>query len=251
MHNLLTLLVATSATLVHAGITQDEFTGIGHIYVLESDDWQTATLNSTVGCLNDHGKFVANANKEHCGVFSRLDTFPYTLSTTVGNCTFNDVSQETNSDSHYGKMDYAWNCNPTYKATIYDEFYTIVSTNAARYDIAVLTLPRTASLMPSSASVTLHAIMTASTYPKTTRSCRFGSIIGVLSRWASHLGMSFLRVLYETCTNFHPPRHIQLQLMWSKIRDLPGRGERSSIPGPRMQLAPDMQVPLQGQISRS
>jgi hypothetical protein len=121
-----TFLVLASALLAHAGIQQIDFTGVGHIYVLQSDDWRNATPKQKVGCLNDHGKFVSG-NDIACGTFSRLNDYPYTLSSKHGNCTFEDDSQPRNSDSIYGGMDFAWNCQREHKAEIYDELYTIVS----------------------------------------------------------------------------------------------------------------------------
>lgn len=121
------LLLLTSACLAHAGIAQQDFTGIGNIYVLQSDNWQTATPKQKVGCLDDHGKFVSNNTGAHtCGVYSRSADFPYTLSTKQGNCTFEDATQERNTDSMYGQSDYAWNCAAGYTSGIYDELYTVV-----------------------------------------------------------------------------------------------------------------------------
>jgi hypothetical protein len=121
-----TLLVLTSALLAHAGIQASDFTGIGHIHVLKSDDWSTATPDAKVGCLNDHGQFVSS-NSAECGTFSKLGVYPYTLSTKHGNCTFRDETQERNTDSHYGANDYAWHCEDDLKTDIYDQLYTVVS----------------------------------------------------------------------------------------------------------------------------
>lgn len=120
-----TLLLLSSALVAHAGIQQKDFTGIGHIFVLKSEDWRTATPKSTVGCLNDAGRLVANKTAAECGVFQRAAEYPYTLSSRKGNCTFSDTTQERNTDSHYGQSDYAWSCTD-FKTDIYDELYTIV-----------------------------------------------------------------------------------------------------------------------------
>jgi hypothetical protein len=122
-----TLLVLASALLAHAGIQQSDFTGIGHIYVLKSDNWPTATPADKVGCLDDHGKLFMSSDSAECGTFSRLANYPYTLSTKQGNCTFQDQTQERNTDSHYGGNDYAWNCQDNLNSDIYDQLYTIVS----------------------------------------------------------------------------------------------------------------------------
>lgn len=120
--------VVALALTVHASITQKDFTGLGNIYVLQSEDWRTASpTKDRIGCLSENGKLVPAKNKAACGVFTRMDTYPYTLSTKKGNCTFNDESQERNTDSKYGASDYAWNCNSTYESVIYDQLYTIVS----------------------------------------------------------------------------------------------------------------------------
>jgi hypothetical protein len=126
-----TLTLLFLAPLAHAAIQQKDFTGLGKILVLQSEDWRTATPKSTIGCLNNHGKLVGANSSSDCGVFSRRDDYPYTLSSKHGNCTFEDATQERNTDSHYGGNDFAWNCAPQ-KAEIYDELYTIVcpSTNS-------------------------------------------------------------------------------------------------------------------------
>lgn len=42
------------------------------------------------------------------------------------------------------------------------------------------------------------------------------------------------------------PGHIQLQLLWEKIADLPKREGKVQIPSPRIEIQDGMQVPLQG-----
>ena len=46
------------------------------------------------------------------------------------------------------------------------------------------------------------------------------------------------------------PGHVMLQLMWEKLGDLPKRGGASEIPGPRVQVGDDVQVPLLGKASK-
>jgi hypothetical protein len=121
------LLLLTSALLVHASVNQGDFIGRGHIAVLQSEDWRTATPKMKVGCLNNRGRLIALNSTQECGTFSRLNDYPWTLSTKHGNCTFDDPSMERNMDSQYGRSDFAWNCNKTHQAEIYDELYTIVS----------------------------------------------------------------------------------------------------------------------------
>jgi hypothetical protein len=118
------LLVSTLLVSTHAAVQQRDFTGVGHIHVLASDNWKTATPASKIGCLNDHGKLIAD---EACGTFSKLSDYPWTLSSKQGNCTFEDTTQQQNTDSQYGSADYAWSCKKKHDATIGDELYTIVS----------------------------------------------------------------------------------------------------------------------------
>ena len=157
---MLFLLAAAIATPAFAGIQQSDFSGIGHIYVLKSDNWQTATPKATVGCLDTNGKFISDKSPfNKCGVFSRLEDFPYTLSTSKGNCTFEDDKQEKNTDSYYGKTDSAWSCGERV-ADIYDQLYTIVrlphsETTYLPAQLCLLTeRNRTASHTSSSASTT-------------------------------------------------------------------------------------------------
>jgi hypothetical protein len=96
---------------------------------------------------------VVTKNAEKCGVFSRLEDYPWTLSSKKGNCTFEDTTQETNKDSKYGGMDYAWSCTE-HKSEIYDELYTIVSIFSYFISTMTLTQDRTASPTSGSASAT-------------------------------------------------------------------------------------------------
>lgn len=122
----LLVLLASIAVPTSAGIKQSDFSGIGNVLVLESDNWSTATPKSTIGCLDTNGRLISTKSPTHkCGVFERLEDFPYTLSTGKGNCTFEDDKQEKNTDSYYGKSDSAWSCGERI-ADIYDELYTVV-----------------------------------------------------------------------------------------------------------------------------
>ena len=105
------LLFASVAVPTSAGIKQSDFSGIGNIYVIKSDNWQTASPDSTVGCLDTDGRLISTTSPSYkCGEFERMEGFPYTLSTGQGNCTFEDDKQEKNTDSYYGKTDSAWSC---------------------------------------------------------------------------------------------------------------------------------------------
>jgi hypothetical protein len=47
------------------------------------------------------------------------------------------------------------------------------------------------------------------------------------------------------------PGHIQLQLMWKKLGDLPKREKASDILGPRVQIGENSQMPLWGRKSNA
>jgi hypothetical protein len=190
LSNLLTSAVLLSSVIIaaQAGITQKDFTGIGHIFVLKSDDWSKATPQQKVGCLDDDGRFI-NEDAKGCGVFARLDKYPYTLSSKSGNCTFDDSNTPANTDSHYGKQDHAWTCNATYMAVIYDELYTIVSLSDTSDRNVKLTNFRTASATPFSASATSHATTTRKLYPRKARHSPSGSTVGARSSSGSRLDM--------------------------------------------------------------
>ncbi|KAH7348215.1 hypothetical protein BKA66DRAFT_447413 [Pyrenochaeta sp. MPI-SDFR-AT-0127] len=212
MLKLLTSLTVLSFVLIaQAGIVQRDFTGLGHIYVLASSDWRTASPKSKVGCLNDHGKFVNDATKENCGIFARLDDYPYTLSSKEGNCTFEDATQERNVDSHYGKMDYAWNCKNGYKTEIYDSLYTIDGFPYVFLCFGDIACYYDAKSVPSTDET--------------------------LSLWQFHWGSEQRGIT---------PGHIQLQLMWEKVGELPKRKGTKEIPGPRVRIQDGVQVPLEG-----
>ncbi|KAJ6489974.1 hypothetical protein C8R45DRAFT_1096940 [Mycena sanguinolenta] len=94
--------------------------GTGYIHVLNSTDSATATAEESVGCINAAGRFVL----DDCAVFTHLDAVPYYLSTSAGNCTFDDTSMPTNTASPYGAFTYALTCQTPESAQATD-FYTI------------------------------------------------------------------------------------------------------------------------------
>jgi hypothetical protein len=121
------LLLVASAAFARAAITQDDFRGKGHINVLLADNWSTVDpQKATVGCLNNYGKLINSADASKCGVFNKEADYPYQLYTSVGNCTFNDPKQEKNTDSIYGRSDFAYTCDPSRVGDINDDIYTIV-----------------------------------------------------------------------------------------------------------------------------
>ncbi|OSS48148.1 hypothetical protein B5807_06412 [Epicoccum nigrum] len=200
------------ALSVHAGITQKDFTGIGNIYVLNSSHWPTASpTNDRIGCLNEQGKLISTESREPCGTFTRKDKYPYTLSTRIGNCTFQDQSQERNTDSKYGAEDHAWNCNATYESDIYDQLYTIDG-----FPHVFLCFGDVACYYDARSAPERRARM---------------------SLWQFHWGSGQLGVT---------PGHIQLLLMWNKIGETPKREASGEIPGPRLKLEDGLQIPLRG-----
>ncbi|KAF2033410.1 hypothetical protein EK21DRAFT_58697 [Setomelanomma holmii] len=206
-----TLTLLFLAPLVQAGIQQKDFTGIGKIYVLQSEDWRTATPESKIGCLNDHGKIISVNSTSACGVFSRLDDYPYTLSSKYGNCTFEDDTQERNTDSHYGGNDFAWNCGTRHTPDIYDELYTIDGFPYVFLCFGDIACYYDAKRVPESNEV--------------------------LSLWQYRWGSQQMGIT---------PGHIQLLLLWERLVDLPKREGAAVIPSPRMEIQEGMQVPLQG-----
>jgi hypothetical protein len=120
------LLLLCSAFVVHAAVT-DDFKGSGHIFALKSSDLDTATPSQQVGCLDVNGRFINPNTNADCGVYTRLDVNPYTLSTKAGACSFKDARTELNTDSIYGKTDHAWSCAAGNVAGVYDQLYTVVS----------------------------------------------------------------------------------------------------------------------------
>ena len=128
---LTTLLLLSTPLLSTAQVTQNDFTGIGQILVLNSSDWRKVDpAKDKVGCLADNGGFINPKDTKECGIFTPLKVYPYTLSSRAGNCTFEDQSTERNTDSIYGTMDHAWSCKAGYVAEVYDGFYTLVRSTA-------------------------------------------------------------------------------------------------------------------------
>lgn len=224
-----TLAVFALALCSHAGITQKDFTGLGNIYVLESENWSTASpTEDRIGCLSEQGKLIPTKGKAPCGVFTRKESYPYTLSTKKGNCTFNDESQERNTDSVYGRMDFALNCNATYESVIYDQFYTIVS---ADYQFPELFLTYIQDGFPQ---VFLCFGDVACYYDAKKAPARNEKLPLWQFRWGSQqMGIT--------------PGHVMMLLMWDKIGDLPKRKEIEDIPGPKLRLTDGLQIPLLGQ----
>jgi hypothetical protein len=71
-------------------------------------------------------QLINSADASKCGVFNKEADYPYQLYTSVGNCTFNDPKQEKNTDSIYGRSDFAYTCDPSRVGDINDDIYTIV-----------------------------------------------------------------------------------------------------------------------------
>ncbi|KAK1912573.1 hypothetical protein P3342_010176 [Pyrenophora teres f. teres] len=214
------VLVAALTLSTNASVQQTDFSGIGHIRVLASDDWQTATPKSGVGCLDVHGKLVPDSGSgEECGVFERMPSFPYTLSTKMGNCTFENEKAEKNTDSRYGKGDLAWSCGDR-KTDIYDQLYTITG-----FPYIFL------------CSGDIACYYDAKRAPRPNEA---------LSLWQFHWGADQMGIT---------PGHVQLQLMWDKIGDnnnnTPKRQQTAEMLGPRVQITKYVQLPLMGKRSKA
>jgi len=218
INSLLPLLLAF-ASLGQSTITQADFTGVGHIYVLNSSNWQTANPSLQVGCIDDGGAFINSTNAADCGTFARLPNYPYTLTSRIGNCTFNDPSMPTNTDSKYGRSDHAWTCNSTYVTDIYDELYTIDGFNYTFLCQGDVDCFYDAKYIPAPGEK--------------------------VSLWQYHWGSEQLGIT---------PGHVMLQLLWSKIGDLPKsfragnlpEREIPFIPGPKLA---NIQPVLRGGVS--
>ncbi|KAA8620556.1 hypothetical protein Alg130_09037 [Pyrenophora tritici-repentis] len=206
------LLIATLTLSANAGVQQTDFSGIGRIRVLASDDWQTASPKSSVGCLDVHGKLITDS--KDCAVFERMSSFPYTLSTAMGNCTFENEKAEKNTDSRYGKGDLAWSCGE-HRTDIYDQLYTITG-----FPYVFL------------CSGDIACYYDAKRAPKDNEA---------LSLWQFHWGSEQMGIT---------PGHVQLQLMWEKIGDTPKRAQTSEVLGPRVQINENVQMPLMGKRSK-
>lgn len=218
------------ALSARASITQKDYTGIGNIYVLNSSDWRTASpTNDRIGCLNEHGKLVPAKSKAACGTFTRSDAFPYTLSTKKGNCTFNDESQERNTDSKYGAQDFAWNCNDTYVSNIYDQLYTIVSPLFPIDPIANFNQDGFPYVFLCFGDIA--CFYDAKKVPARNEK---------LSLWQYHWGSHQIGIT---------PGHVQLLLMWDKIGDSP-KSKVDGVLGPKVRLDGEVQIPLLGQRQR-
>ncbi|KAJ4989074.1 hypothetical protein SVAN01_05512 [Stagonosporopsis vannaccii] len=216
MHPLSILTFFTLVFSAHAGITQKDYTGSGYIYVLNSSDWRTASpTKDRIGCLNEYGKLIPAKAKTACGTFTRSDAFPYTLSTKKGNCTFNDESQERNTDSKYGAGDFAWNCNATYVSNIYDQLYTIDGFPHVYLCFGDIACYYDAKKAPARNEK--------------------------LSLWQFHWGSHQIGIT---------PGHVQLLLMWERTGDSPKRKVMGDVPGPRVRITEEVQIPLLGQQQR-
>ncbi|KAI8957071.1 hypothetical protein F5Y11DRAFT_106035 [Daldinia sp. FL1419] len=108
------------AVLATTALAQD-ISGSGQIYVINSTDFQNASPADSIGCLNARGGF----SESDCATFTRLDTYPHTLSTSTGNCTFRDSTQPANTDNAYGSKSYSYFCREDYEASVTDSLYTI------------------------------------------------------------------------------------------------------------------------------
>ncbi len=118
------LLLSLSALISASPVDPSDFSGTGYISIIASNNVSTATPAQKIGCLDTYGKVIVDNGS--CGVFTKLAVYPNTLSTSAGNCTFRDNSQEKNTDSLYGKQDDAWSCGGGETGEVGDAMYTVV-----------------------------------------------------------------------------------------------------------------------------
>ncbi|KAH6845733.1 hypothetical protein B0I37DRAFT_310832 [Chaetomium sp. MPI-CAGE-AT-0009] len=121
------LLPAVIAALLWAHTSHasaiDDFVGRGQIQVLNNTDVSTASIADRIGCMNARGELTLN----DCAVFTRADASPNTLSTSAGNCTFQNPNMPLNTDSIYGQDSHAWFCGEGDWSKFDEYYYTIVS----------------------------------------------------------------------------------------------------------------------------
>ncbi|KAF2744324.1 hypothetical protein M011DRAFT_408727 [Sporormia fimetaria CBS 119925] len=203
-------LALSSPIVAQATVTQASLSGLGQIWVLESDDWRTGNPSQRVGCLTNKGRFVNTENEKECGVFEKLTDYPYTIESTEGNCTFNDEKSERNRDSYYGKMDHAWTCHLGVVADVYDGLYTVDGFNYPFLCVGDLT-----------------CYFDAPHIPKPGKSAPLWQF-----RWGS---------LQRGIT----PGHVMVQLMWHRVGE-PKR-DAAVAPGPRIEVSGVVQAALKGQ----
>ncbi|KAF2016353.1 hypothetical protein BU24DRAFT_409464 [Aaosphaeria arxii CBS 175.79] len=200
------------ATFSRAGsVTQDDFTGVGRIHVLKSDDWKTANPSQIIGCLDDLGRFVSGEKKEDCGVFAHINTYPSTLSSSKGNCSFTNSKAEKNLDSYYGRRDSAWSCAPGNVAKPMDALYTL---DGFEYPFLC-----------------------------------FGDIACFYdSKEAPQKGenTSLWQFRWGSMQRGVPEGHIQLQLMWEKIGDLTKKANTEKAPSRLMGFSNVLQTLFRG-----
>ncbi|KAI1097737.1 hypothetical protein F4804DRAFT_152365 [Jackrogersella minutella] len=119
-----TALLTLGALFATAAVAQD-FSGSGQIYIINSTSFGSATPSESIGCLDETGAFTVS----DCATFTKLSTYPNTISTSAGNCTFLDTTQPANTDNAYGAHSYAWHCREDYEATVSDSLYTVTGLN--------------------------------------------------------------------------------------------------------------------------
>ncbi|KAK4237074.1 hypothetical protein C8A03DRAFT_35005 [Achaetomium macrosporum] len=106
----------------------DDFLGRAHIHVLNNTNTSTADpVADRIGCLNAQGWLTL----DDCAVFTRADdpNVHHTLSTSAGNCSFQDPAMPKNVDSVYGSNTHAWSCGPGAGDGMVEYYYTITGFN--------------------------------------------------------------------------------------------------------------------------
>lgn len=232
--SLLLLTSLSSIPLAQGAVTQYDITGLGQIWVLESDDWRTGNPNQKVGCLSDSGRFINPEDDSECGTFRKLTDYPYTMHSKEGNCTFYDETKERNTDSIYGSQDHAWSCDASLYADVYDGLYTIVSSSSilliALLDcMLTLLAPQDGFNYPFLCWGDIACFYDVKHKPKKNKNKEDAPL------WQYRWGSQQRGI---------PPGHTMIQLLWHRVGDAKREGEQA--PGPRIEIKEGVQAPLQG-----
>jgi hypothetical protein len=125
MYKLTSLALVLSSAFL--GSAQD-FSGKGNIFILKSTSTSVdAKPSAKVACVAADGKMINPSSNSACGVFTHMANYPYITTSTAGNCTWTDKTQEQNTDNPYGGGDFTWHCFPGSPGDSGEGLYTIVS----------------------------------------------------------------------------------------------------------------------------
>lgn len=143
LHQIPALLLALATTALCAPAAAPipditgQFQGQGKIVVINGTfDASVISEDTKLGCLGESGILTKN----DCAIFTLANGFPNSLSTSAGDCTFQDTRMPQNKESYYGADTHAWFCGDLNDAwpkggpissspwVPIESFYTVVST---------------------------------------------------------------------------------------------------------------------------